>query len=270
MRNKILFVALLVLAVSTYTVAGKNVSAIRSDYTYRLHASAIPLSPEVLKIIAGEFKGMAANYLLLEAASFIGSKEKGTVEDWQAVALLLDQSNTLDPYFRQTYRLAQSTLPWEADNVEQALVILERSRKELPWDWVPGFFMGFDHFYFLKDNLAASKKLMEASQIPEAPIALASWGSRLASRAGETETAIEFLKAVIEKTEDKKQKEMLRARVAALEGALILKAAVERFQVRYGRQPEKLEELVHSSIITSLPVNPYKRPYVLVKGVVEF
>lgn len=269
-REIISLYTLLIFSLALYVFSGSAVNKIRSGYKHQLHAKAAPLPPNILKAMAGEFRGMVANYLFLEAASFIGSNQKGTPEDWNAVALLLDQSSVLDPYFRPTYRLTQSTLPWEPQKVEEALVILERSKKNLPWDWVPGFFIGFDYFYFLKNNQIASEKLMEASEVPKAPVALASWGARLASKSGHTATAIEFLTAVLEKTDDEKTRETIKKRIQALQGVLQLQTAVDQFRNTYGRLPATLDELIAKTVISAFPVNPYNRPYVLFKGNIEF
>jgi predicted negative regulator of RcsB-dependent stress response len=253
-----------------FGLSRSHVEAYRTDYTYRLHVAASPLPIEAVNALAGEFKGMVANYLLLEAASFIGGKQDATTDDWNAVTRLLDQSNSLDPYFKQTYRLAQATLPWQAQKYDQTLTILERSREHLPWDWQPGFFIGFDYFYFLKDNLTASRKLMEASRINGAPLSLSTLASRLSSQAGHTKAAIDFLIAVYENTDDEEAREVLKLRILALQGVLVLQAAVDRFNSQFDRMPRALDELIEKGVIQALPQNPYNRPFSLRDGKVDF
>lgn len=270
-RREILALAFAFAASMTvYALAHSRVDTYRADHVYRLHAAATPLPTGLLTALSGEFKGMVANYLILEAASFIGSAQRPTPQDWDAVARLLDQSSSLDPYFKQTYRLTQSTLPWEEDQLTPALKILERSRKHLTWDWEPGFYLGFDYYYFLKDNLAASQTLMEASKIPGAPTTLATLASRLSSRSGHTRAAIDFLASIIERTEDEKTREELGKRILALKGVEYLDAAVKHFKDRFGRMPDSLDELVDEGIVSRLPTNPYERPYTLKDGWVDF
>lgn len=262
--------ALLSVLIALYILARVRIDSYRTDYVYRLHAAASPLPNIALEALAGEFKGMVANYLFLEAASFIGGKQDASEKDWNAVARLLDQSSYLDPYFKQTYRLTQSSLPWQAKRPDKAIPILERSKKHLSWDWEPGFFIGFDYFYFFKDNLKASRELMEASRVPDAPIALATLASRLASKAGQTRAAIDFLTAIYEKTSDKETRELLKNRIVALNGVELLSDAVERFQKRFQRLPDTLTELVDKGIISALPANPYNRPFSLNNDRVDF
>jgi hypothetical protein len=269
-KGLLVLVSLLSVLVTIYGLARSRVDSYRIDYVYRLHAAAVPLPTEVVKALAGEFKGMVANYLLLEAASFMGSNQEPTPEDWDAIERLLDQSSSLDPYFKQTYRLSQSTLAWEPDKLGSALTILERSRKHLTWDWQPGFFIGFNYYYFLNDNLTAAQKLMETTKVPGAPISLATLASRLASKSGQTGAAIEFLVAIYEDTDDEESKELLKNRILALKGVQTLDGAIGVFKDRFGRLPTSLDELVDKGILSALPVNPYNRPFSIKNGRVEF
>jgi hypothetical protein len=264
------FVLLLVLFLALFAIAQVRVTDWRAEFSYRLQVSARPIPPTLLKVLAGEFKGVVADYLLLEAASFIGGATDTNDKEWDAAAHLLEQSSLLDPYFKQTYILAQGTLPWYAQKYDQTMVILERSRKHRTWDWRPSFFIGFNHYYFFKDNAAAAQAMMEAAMIPGASPTLATWAARLASKSGRHQTAIAFLTGMYEGTEDERQRNLLGQRITALQGAFLLQQAVERFQAQFGRLPDYLEELVDSGILSELPVNPYQRPYTLNEGVVEF
>ena len=233
-------------------------------------ASAFMVSPELMKIGAGEFKGLMADYFLLKASTFLGGRYSTTEKDWQAVETLFSQSLALDPYFFQTCYYIQATLPWEAKMPEKAVKLIEISKKHRRWDWNPGFFLGFDYFYFLKDNLTASKILMETSQMPDAPPLLGLLGARLAQKGGKTKTALIFLKAMYAKTEDKATRKEIKLRIEALSGVLVLESGIDAFVTRFGRRPETLEELTANNILKKLPVNPYKKPYTYANGQIGF
>jgi hypothetical protein len=260
-NNITVLISMLILSVMVYATARWHVNAIRSDYSYRLQVAATPIPVELLKALACEFKGLMADYYLMEAASFVGGNTIPTEKQWNAVARLLEQSSVLDPYFRQTYILAQGVLPWGGKKYKETLALLERSKKHRYWDWEPGFYKGFDYFYFLKDNLTASKELMEASQKPDAPILIATLASRLASEVGQTQAAIVFLNTMLANTEDEDIRKTLEKRVLALKGVLILQRAIDRFQDKLGRLPATLNELVDEFILPAIPFNPYERSY---------
>lgn len=273
MKNRALYIcaALLLFFLAIFSAAKQRVTAARAEFSYQLQVSAAPFPPVLLKALAGEFKGLVANYFFLEAASFIGGDMEAEEREWAAVARLIEQSSILDPYFKQTYSFAQGVLPWHAKKLDETLIILERSSKHRTWDWVPGFFIGFNHFYFKNDNATASKALMEASKVPGAPGALSTWAARLASQAGQYQTAIEFLVGMYESTDDEHQKEMLMRRIQAVRTAYVLQQAVDRFGEQFGHTPVSLDELVEKGLIEELPENPYHRPFALNdEGMVEF
>ncbi len=242
----------------------------RSNVSHQLQVSETPIRPGLLKALSGEFRGVVADYLLLEAASFVGGDTKVSETQWGAVVHLLDQSSILDPYFKQTYIFAQGILPWRAQKVQQTMVILERSKKHRTWDWRPGFFIGFNYFYFFKDYEKASLELMEAAKVCGAPVVLVTLASRLASKSGQTSAGIDFLTSVYEKTEDEHTKIVLQKRIRALRGVLYLQSAIERFRAQFNRMPDTLNELIATSIISAIPPNPYGGYYALRDGKVEF
>ena len=271
-KKSVCFAVLIGCLIAGYGWAHLRVDAYRENVNYKLHASAVPVPMEMIRALSGEFKGLAADYLLLEAASFIGSRQSFSAgsEDWDALARLMMQSNALDPYFRSTYMLAHGVLSWRGGKYKETVTILERSKDHLPWDYLPGFLLGFNYFYFLKDNLTASRVLMETSEIPGAPVELATLASRLAAEAGQIDIAITFLTAVREKTEDEEAKERIAIRIQALQGLKVLENAIKRFQSQFARMPHDLQELVTDSILPALPENPYHRPYTFNEGKVNF
>ncbi len=271
--KKTLIIPLLILTflLSTYFLTNTRVREDRARQAAEdIHPKAPQLPPAILKALAGEFKGIVADYLLIEAAAFIGANTEATAEDWEAVSLLFRQSMAMDPHFKQTYYLVQSALTWEAKKYNLAIELLEKSKKHRPWDWLPGFFIGFDYHFFLKDDLTASKHLMEASKVQDAPLLLATLGSRLAQKSGSTGNAIIFLKAMYEKEEDEETRKALEERIEALVGVLILEKGISRFTSRFGRPPGTLEDLVSEGILKEIPQNPYERPYRYRKGEIDF
>ncbi len=226
-----------------------------------IHASASQLPPEVIRSLAGEFKGIMADYFLLEAATVIGAQNKLNAEDWKAISRLFKQSMALDPYFKQTYSLIQATLPWEAKMPERAIELLKISSQHRSWDWQPDFYIGFDYFYHLKDNLNGSKYLMEASKKPGGSPFLGLLGARLSQKGGQTKAGIVFLRTMYENEENEDTKKQIKQRMDALKGVLILEKAIEKFTLRFDRSPQKLDELITAGILSAIPENPYSDTY---------
>lgn len=253
---------LLILLVTGFVVSH---TAVR---TYRIalpaenqRAEALMVSPTLLRVISGEFKGLWADYLLMKASVYLGGAWEITPEDLEVIYLLFNQSLTLDPYFFQTYYYTQGILSWREGMHVKAVELLKISEKYRHWDWEPGFFLGFDLFYYLKKNNEAAKYMQASSQRPNAPPIVASLGARLAQKAGQTEMAITLLQSMHERMDNGDLKKHLKKRIMTHRGILLLERAISQYNYRYGKMPASLEELVNVGIISQLHNNAYADSY---------
>lgn len=270
-RHKSLAVFLFVLLVLVFYL--QSVNNVRHHLDNRPsteRAEAFILSPAFLEIAAGEFKGLMADYLLLKGVTFLGGRYETTESDLETIHTLFKQSLTLDPYFLQTCYLTQAYLAWGNKKVEAAIDLLKISNEHRYWDWNPSFFIGFDYYYFLNDNLTASTYLMEASKNPGAGPLPGFLAARLSQEGGETETAILFMESMYDTIEDESGLKQIDMRITALKGVLVIEKAISAFEANYNREPDNLQELVSSGILQKLPENPYKKPYALEDGVIIF
>ncbi len=244
------------------------------DYLDKLpsseRAEAFILSPAFLEIAAGEFKGLMADYLLLKGASFLGGRWETTDSDMAAIYTLFKQSLTLDPYFLQTCFLTQAFLAWRGNKAKEAIELLDISNNHRDWDWNPGFYIGFDYYYFLNENLMASKYLMEASKKPGATPLLAMLAARLSQKGGQTEAAIAFMKSMRFQTDEDLIKKQIDMRIKALEGVRIIEKGILRFKLKFNQSPKTIDDLLTAGVLSELPENPYKKPFLLEDGVIEF
>jgi len=220
-------------------------------------AEALMVSPTLLKVVSGEFKGLWADYLLMKASVFIGGAWEITPEDLEAVYLLFKQSLALDPYFFQTYYYTQGFLSWRKGWHAKAVELLKISEQHRPWDWEPGFFIGFDLFYYLKKNKEAAEYMQTSAQRPGAPPVVATLGARLAQKTGQNEMAIALLRSMHERMDNQEQNEHIEKRIQAHLGIRQLEQAMAHYENRYGEKPARLDQLVTAGIIALLPENPY-------------
>lgn len=259
---------LLVFLVYVFSLHNVNQRLDNSPPPQRVEASIFP--PAFLKVAAGEFKGLMADYLLLKGVSFLGGRHETTESDRKAIYTLFRQSLALDPYFLQTCYFTQAYLAWYGEKYREAIELLKISKNHRTWDWQPGFFIGFDYYYFLNDPLKASKYLMEASKKPGASPFLATLAARLSQKGGQTETAIAFLKSMRLQTKDEQVREQLNKRIKALEGVKIIEKGIAQYKEKFNHPPQSLEDLVTSGILSELPENPYGGRFVLADGGIEF
>ncbi len=231
------------------------------------------LPPAALLAVAGEFKGLMADYLTLEAGAQLGTelrrKPAGGFQvvkknyDWPSIHRIFTASQTLDPSFAQTFIMAQGWLPWEPVNmVAETQEILKVAAKNRPWDWQPTHIRGFNTYYFLKQQGEAGKLFLEAAQTPHAPSFLTILGARMAQKGGETETAIAIMKSMLaDKDSEEPGYTDIVDRLHALEGVLVIEQAAKKYEKSLGRKPSSLTELTASGILAALPPNPYHIEY---------
>jgi len=240
------------------------------------------LPPVVLLALAGEFKGLMADYLTLEAGAQLGAEIARTPEgkyrtvkkqyDWPAIHRIFMASQVLDPSFAQTFILAQGWLPWDANMLPETQEILRIAASNRPWDWQPLHFMGFNSYYFLNQPGAAGKLFLEAAKPPHAPPFLPILGARLAQKGGETETAIVIMKSMLaDKNPEEPGYTDMVDRLHALEGVLVIARAANSYEKTVGRKPSSLSELTASGVLAALPPNPYNLDYCMdTAGIIYF
>jgi len=265
---------LLLLGLAAYGAGAMQVQKHRDRLDPTQIVSALQMRPEVLEILSGEFRSLLADYLLLKASVYLGGREEASNAKKNAVSTLFRQAANLDPYFFQTCYFVQGYLPWwKGRFVNHAIEALEFFLEHRDWDWQPGFFLGFDHLYFLKEPLSAAGYLMEASKKPKAPTLLGLLGARLSQKGGQTGASIAFLKAMHASTEKEVVRADIERRIAALEGILILDKAIAQFKsLFFGHPPDTLERLVETGILERLPENPWRsdETYVYENGNIDF
>jgi hypothetical protein len=258
--HRILPILVLLIAVVVYGLLFQGVWASREQVRSNTPAGYI-IPSKFSRILALGNQGLLSDYMFLKTATFVGGRsgsgEQLNEEDWQFVTSSLDVVTDLDPYFVDPYMLAEGLLAWDAGKPEEANRLLSKGMKYRTFDWRLPFFVGFNHFYFLKDYETASGFIMTASRLPGSPAYLATLGARLAYYGGKSKTALLFLEEMLAETDDVLLRSRLEMRMLALERAVAIEDALGKFKAQEGRSPEKLIELVTAGYLSELPLDPY-------------
>jgi len=261
MRIKRIPCSLFFLMLTGYVISSLVLQTQRDDYVKEnigLYKTFIP--PTLLYVLAGEFTGIVADYTLIEAATIVGS---GKISDdqWESIAYRYRQTMELDPWFDQSVHLIHATLPWNTDKLELSYSLINKSRESRYWDWIPGYFLGFDYFYFEKNYKKASELLLEAAKKKGAPNLLVTFGARLAQQAGLNKVSINFLQSMYDKEENDNVKKMLQKRIQAHQYIEILEHAIKLYVVDYSKKPISLLELVTLGYLKEIKKTPYGKVY---------
>lgn len=247
---------------ATLIASNRVIKEQRNHLSAHYALSLLNVPPVAMRLIAGEFNGIMADFILMQVSSFTGCGKKISPHEWEKVILGFDQVMALDPYFEQTYLQAQSEIAWGAQQPLEAIRLLDLSRKSRFWDYRPGFYMGFDYYYFLGDYDSASKIFMETSQVAHCPVLIPLLGSRFAIKENRSQASILVLENMLNQPDlDESSIREIENRISALKGVLILEDAVKKYRDRFGSPPESLDRLLEAGILNQLPSNPYSMPY---------
>lgn len=261
---------LVLLLLLAHGASTSRVHSYRGSIEFHDHLEA-PLMPgPMLKILAGEFKGLTADFLVLEIGAYMDKERTLTSQEMDRVYFHFSQAMDLDPYFSQTYQMIQAFLPWNG-KAEEANRLLAISREKLPWDWFPGFYLGFNHFYFLKNYDEAARILFETSTMDGAPAMLATLAARFSQKTGKTRASLAFLKTMKANPEyGENTKKLIQMRIDVLEAVAMLESAIAVYERTFGKPIQTLDDLVAAGIISEIPVHAESRQFTYENGRVGF
>lgn len=214
-----------------------------------------------------EFKGLVANYLFLNVITNAGdelSRNKritGEMVDYvvDSVATITD----LDPKFWDPYLFSSLMLAWNFNAPEKANAILTKAEINLPNDYRPSYFKGFNFYYFLKDNEKAAKYMIKASKLPGSPAYLPYLATRLSVYSAEHRTAAAFLEQMIKTTRNEAIVRQLKMRLESVNHLILLEKYVIEYKKRFGLFPKHLEDLIVAGFLKEIPKDPHGGKYLI-------
>jgi len=227
----------------------------------KLKEEKVFLPEPFLKIFSGEFKGLVADFLVINLSSYYGGiileKNEAIEKEFDYMYKVLKTAITLDPYYFDSYYFAQTIIAWDAKMPEKAIELLKVGMEKRKNDWLIPYWIGFNYYYFLNNRKMAAHYFKESAKRPGASDLIASMTAITAYEGGETEMAILFLEDTIKRTEDEHKRDKFLIRLDALKKILYLENAVKMYEKRFNKKPENLQELIQKGIITKIPKDPY-------------
>ena len=259
----------LIIALVLYGVAWRHLHHER-DVFLRENYMDYTLPSRFTGPAAMEFKGIVSDFLFLKVITFLGEKigrnEKFNEQHFNYLQESINTITDLDPYFWDAYLFADMLFTWDMGKYEMANKLLLKAKQYRTNDYRVPYYLGFNYFFFLKDNINGSKYLMEASKLPGSPFYLASLAARLSVYALEHRTGIIFLKEMIRDTENEGIKKDFMLRIKALEIMDRLEQKVSEYKKTFQKQPSSLTELVTAGLIDKVPDDPYGGQFTLLKN----
>jgi hypothetical protein len=228
------------------------------------------LPSRALKALSFGFDGVMADFLMLKVMTVTGEKlinrETFSPEDYRLMTRSFDTVTDIDSRFWDPYLLAETMLTWQGGMIEEANRLLLKAAENRPLDYRPYYFLGFNHFYFLKQDEKACEYMSEAAKRPGAPFYLKGLAARFSLYGGHTETGIIFLQGMLRETTDPRIREYLQERIESLKKIHFLEKEVLAYRDQFGTFPSSIEKLVEKGLIPGIPEDPYGGKFILLEN----
>ena len=269
MNRQFILIVFLIVATTTCFLFQKNLAKEREIFL-KDNDMGYVLPSKIAGPLSLEFSGIVSDFLFLKVSTFMGTKfiqnEKFEKKQADIIYDAIDILTDLDPWFWDAYLLADTALTWEFGRIDLANKLLFKAREHRTNDFQVPYHIGFNYFYFLKDNANGAKYLLEAARLPKAPGYLSALATRLSMYQNQYKPAILFLNDIIQTTQNPALRKQFERRLQTLIIMDTFEKKVQEFKTTFGRFPDRLSDLVDKGLVESIPDDPYGGKFILLEN----
>lgn len=218
--------------------------------------------PEVMQVLGAFDRPLFADYFWLMTIQQIGLAQKAG--EYRAVADYARLAVALDPDFREVYRVAGLSIPFNLGrekwvNTEESTAILAEGVARFPDDPRLGIPYAYNLSFFHRQYERAGELLGRLAKRPGAPRYLGQLSARLYAMVGRFDDGLELTRSLAAEASDPESRALFEDRAREIEQERLLReveVACNRFTSRSGRAPSALLELVAAGDLPGLPMDP--------------
>jgi hypothetical protein len=183
---------------------------------------------------------------------------------------LLDVTTALDPRFSIAYRFGAVFLaeryPSGPDRPDLAMALLQKGLKAQPDKWEYMQDLGFVHYWYFHDYVAAADAFRRASEVPGAPWWLKSLAANTLTLGGDRRSSRAMWEAIRQSAEIdwlRQDAERRLLQLRALDDIDALQQRVDAVAGQTGGPPADWGVLVRGRVLPGVPLDPSGTPYAL-------
>ncbi len=218
-----------------------------------------------VKLVTLGFDGFASDLLWFNTVNYFGKQYLGK-KDYRWLFHMCTLVTKLDPNALHVFEFCGSLLSWIAKQPEKSNIILTKAIEEHPLNWRFYYLRGFNYWYFMEDLERAKQDIARASRVKGAPTFLASLASRLVASTENPNTAVHFLKDLIDNTNDETVQRALGEKLKLAyvsRDAERLESLLAKFEEQSGSKAKSLDDLVSAGLLKFIPKDPFGDQYIL-------
>jgi hypothetical protein len=216
---------------------------------------ALPLFVQVA--MAGGDRNLAAN--LAGFRALVVETRKMEQDDYRVLAKTQVDVSWLNPAHEDNYYIAAAILPWSGE-LDAGQTILRRASLARPFDYQPPFSYAFNLFFFKNDVDGAADWLRMAAEKlndDDERLIMQNYAARWMDRSRDLDVAISTLEDMAKQSKRKDFRAYLLIRAKRLQDLVILRRAAHDYVTRYGVKLERLDQLVASGLVKTIPTDPF-------------
>jgi hypothetical protein len=214
-----------------------------------------------LPVMAQVLMAMGDRQLAANLSGFrvlVAETERMSKEDYAIQAGLQRDISWLNPAHEDNYYIAAAILPW-GGQLEATQVVLQRAADARPFDYLPLFHLGFNHYHFYRNPAKGAEILLSA--VPRTKDQQDQWalqnvaalwierGYRLGDAAGRVE-------AMANAAPPGGFRKYLMVRASRLRDLDRLRSLARQYEQQYGHHLVRLDDLVRRGLLERIPPDP--------------
>jgi len=244
-------VAVLLLSVLLFGSSQQRLAALPHESANPELLIALPRFAQVL--LAGGDRYLAAN--LAGFRVLVAETQHMKASDYAVQAKLQRDIAWFNPLHEDNYYIAAALLPWNGE-LDAAQYVLRKASAARTFDWYPLFHYGFLFYHFHRDPATGAKHLLEA--VPRVNNVQDQWALQnlvaiWIEKGYQTGDAAAMVEAMAADSPAGNFRNYLQVRARRLRDLEQLQNAAGAYRERFGRRPERVDDLVTAGLLREIP-----------------